>query len=185
MNMFSLLEPQQAAVGAGINYRLAKRWEIGAEFNYLFDGFWQGGDDYHSKGYRGILTAKRFSRSGIFFYGIDARIKYFSFVDNRNFVNIATADTLYNFSHTASNLLLGAAMIVGVRLPISKNKRWAFEFNTGIGWKYRFVNRKNIPGGYEYDKAHYFPREYDLTSDQDVSGETFYAPSGIRVLYFF
>ena len=127
MNTLSLLEPQQAAIGAGINYKIARRWDVSAELNYLFDGFCQGCDDYQSNGFRSIFTLKRFSKNGIFFYGLDTRIKYFSFQDKQSFVNNTTHDTLNNLSHKASNTLFGIAGIVGFRLPISKNKKWAFR----------------------------------------------------------
>ncbi len=186
MNTLSLLEPQQAAVGAGINYKVAWRWDISAELNYLFDGFWQAGDDYKSNGFRGIFTLKRFSKNGIFFYGLDTRIKYFSFDDKRSFVNPVTHDTLSNFTHKASNTLLGAAAIVGLRLPISKNKKWAFEINTGYGVKYRFVKRENIPAGYKYYRRESSRKHYDFTSHQDIgSWDNIYFPTAWRVLYLF
>lgn len=186
MNTLSLLEPQQAAIGAGVNYKIARRWDISTEINYLFDGFWQAGDDYKSNGFRGIFTLKRFSKNGIFFYGLDTRIKYFGFEDKRSFVNQVTGDTLRSFTHNASNTLLGAAAIVGFRLPISKNKKWAFEINTGYGVKYRFVNRENIPAGYTYYRNELVKRHYDFTSHQDISGsDNIYFPTAIRVMYFF
>jgi len=185
MNMFSLLEPQQSAIGAGFNYKIAHRWDMSTEFNYLFDGFWQGGDEYNSQGYRGIITVKRFSKSRIFFYGIDLRLKHYAFADKRDFINAAIPDTLFNFRHDASNTLWGVAAIVGVRLPISKNKRWALEINTGVGDKHRTVDRKNIPAGYTYYpnqlSTHYnFTRGQDITSDDNV-----YFPGTVRVMYFF
>lgn len=188
MNTLSLLEPQQAAVGAGINYKIARRWDVSAEFNYLFEGFVQDLDDYTTNGgYRTIFTLKRFSKSRIFFYGIDARIKYFSFTDKRDFINPVTADTLFNLVHNASNTLIGAAAIVGLRIPISKNRKWALELNAGLGNKYRTVKRKNIPAGYEYDRGIIpVPKHYNIVTDQDISGpNNFYFPAGIRIMYLF
>ena len=187
MNTFSLLEPQQAAIGAGINYKFVRRWDASLELNYLFDGFVQSADDYNSNGCRAIFTTKHFSRSGVFFYGLDARIKYFSFIDKRDFVNPTISDTLFNFKHDASNRLLGVAGIVGVRLPISKNKRWAFEINTGLGTKYRYVKRNGIPAGYKYYRNDEFVRKhYNFTANQDISSDdNIYFPSAIRVMYFF
>ncbi|MEO6489383.1 MAG: hypothetical protein ABIO04_05520 [Ferruginibacter sp.] len=185
MNTLSLLEPQQAAIGAGLTYKLASRWDLSLELNYLFEGFWQGGDDYTSKGSRYIFTIKRFAKRHIFFYGMDARLKYFSFVDKQHFINESSMDTLFNFSHDANNILVGLAGIVGLRLPISKNKKWAFEINTGIGTKYRVVNRKNIPAGYKYYR-HEVSRHYEFNTGQDVdSSDNVYFPSAIRVMYFF
>lgn len=186
MNAFSLLEPQQAAIGAGINYKIVRRWDMSLEFNYLFDGFVQSADDYNSQGYRAIFTTKRFSKNGLFFYGIDARLKYFSFIDKRNFVNNSTSDTLYSFDHHASNTLFGIAAIAGLRLPVSKNKRWALELNTGIGDKYRLVQRRDIPDGYKYLRNPNFRKEYNFTPDQDIEGsDNVYFPSAVRVMYFF
>lgn len=184
MNTLSLLEPQQAAIGAGIDYSIPNRWRMSLELNYLFDGFWQGGDDHNSKGVRGIVTGKRFSKSGIFFYGLDLRIKYFSFEDKGSFVNVASNDTLFNFKHAVSNTLFGAAALVGVRLPISKNKKWALELNTGIGNKYRLVKRKSIPAGYDYYRPDFVEKHYNFTSGQDVSSsENVYFPSALRILF--
>ena len=187
LNTLSLLEPQQGAIGVGINYKISPRWDISAEANYLFEGFWQGGDDYTiDGGYRGIITVKRFSKTRVFFYGIDLRIKHFSFSDKQHFANALTHDTLFNFRHDANNTLLGAAAIVGVRLPISKNKKWAFEINTGYGTKYRFVKRKNIPAGYMYYRGEVLKLEYNFTIDQDVnSADNIYFPTTVRILYFF
>mgnify|MGYP000888039381 CR=1 FL=1 len=184
MNTLSLLEIQQAAIGAGINYKIAHRWDTSLELNYLFDGFMQAADDYNSQGYRGIITLKRFSKTRVFFYGLDLRLKYFSFSDKREFKNETTGDTLYNFEHDAANTLIGVAGITGVRLPISRNKKWAFEFNTGIGIKLRTVTRKNIPAGYEYFNND-MSRHYNYTTGQDISGETPYFPTAVRIMYFF
>lgn len=186
INTFSLLEPQQAAIGAGINYKIAWRWDVSAEINYLFDGFCQGCDDYQSNGFRSIFTLKRFSKNGIFFYGLDSRIKYFSFQDKQSFVNNLTQDTLHNFSHHASNTLFGIAGIVGFRLPISKNKKWAFEINTGYGIKYRSVNRKNIPDGYKFYRNVQMKKDYNFTSEQDISSwDNIYFPTAWRVIFLF
>lgn len=187
MNTFSLLEPQEAAIGAGVNYKITNRWQMSAEINYLFEGFAQGLDDYTIKGgQRTIFTIKRFSKNGIFFYGLDARIKTYSFRDKEHFANPLTHDTLFNFAHNVSNTLLGAAAIVGLRLPISENKKWAFEINTGYGTKYRFVKRKNIPAGYEYFRNGFRKKDYDFTSEQDKnSSDNIYFPTAIRIMYFF
>lgn len=184
INPLSPLEPQQGAVGAGVTVMLARRWDVSLELNYLFEGFVQDMDDYSSQGYRGIFTVKRFSKSRIFFYGLDTRLKYFSFSDKTDFVNDATIDTLFNYRHDASNTIFGIGAIVGIRLPISKNKKWAIEIQTGIGDKYREVTRKNIPAGYEFfenDK----PKDLNIPSLQKTSGNTVYFPSGIRIIYFF
>ena len=185
-NMLSLLEPQQAAVGAGINYTINRKWHVSLELNYLFDGFVQSADDYNSTGYRVIATVKRFTRTGVFFYGADARIKYFSYIDRQNFINTATSDTLFNVSHNASTTMTGGAGIVGIRLPISKNKRWAIEINTGVGVKYRNVERKNIPAGYAYyqDKSKK-SRHPNIADGQDIDGVGPYLPSALRIMFFF
>jgi len=185
INPLSPLEPQEAAAGAGCNLMLFRRWDMSLELNYLFDGF-SDKEYYHdTKGYRAILSIKRFSKSRVFFYGIEGRIKYFSFTDKRDFANELTGDTLYNFRHNATNTLYGFAGIVGVRLPISKNKKWALEIQTGFGNKYRYVVRKNIPAGYNY-LGNEFPTHYNFTPNQDISSDdNVYFPSGIRVMYFF
>lgn len=186
MNTLSVLELQQGAIGAGVNYKLHPRWDLSLELNYLFEGFAQDWDDYESRGYRAILHLKRFSKSGLFFYGLDTRIKHFSFVDEQNFFNKTTNDTLSRFQHDASNTLFGVAGIVGLRLPISKNKKWAFEINTGIGTKYRMIKRENIPGGYKYLRPTEQPRHPNVSSQQDVDGwNNGYFPSAIRIMYFF
>lgn len=186
MNTLSLLELQQAAIGAGVNYKFSRRWDASLELNYLFEGFGQSWDDYESEGYRVIGTVKRFSKSGIFFYGLDTRIKHFSFVDKQNFFNEATNDTLSSYHHDASNTLFGTAGIAGVRLPISRNRKWALEINTGIGAKYRKINRENIPAGYEYLRSEEQPRHPNVSSMQDVKGwNNVYFPSAIRIMYFF
>lgn len=188
INPLSPLELQEGAAGLGVNIKLAPRWDISAEADYLFEGAGQGLDDYAIKGgVRGILTLKRLSRSRIFFYGIDARVKYYSFTDKANFINAATVDTLYNYSHVATNTLFGAAAIVGVRLPISKNRKWALELNTGLGVKYRTVNRKNIPAGYKYFQDDTFIRkDPNITANQDYSSwDNPYVPSAIKLMFFF
>ncbi|MBS1731982.1 MAG: hypothetical protein JST02_01680 [Bacteroidetes bacterium] len=185
INPLSPLEPQQGAVGAGINVMLAHRWDISLELNYLFEGFVQDMDDYSSHGYRGIFSVKRFSKSRIFFYGIDTRLKYFSFTDKQNFASAATPDTLFNFRYNGSNTLFGIAAITGLRLPISKNKKWAFELQTGIGNKYRDVSRKNIPSGYYYFNSEKSIDLNVLEFQKTSGGFNFYFPSAIRIMYFF
>ena len=186
INTLSPLEPQQGAIGAGINYKIVRRWDVSLELNYLFEGFAQSADDYSSKGFRTIITGKHFSRSGVFFYGIDARVKKFWYEDRGNFINTSTNDTIYLLRHDANTTMIGGAGIVGLRLPISKNKRWAVEINTGVGIKYRDVQRKDIPAGYSYyHNIKDDSRHLNITNGQDIDGVSPYLPSAIRIMYFF
>ena len=184
-NILSPAELYQAAIGGGINYKIAKRWDINAEYNYVYKVSTQAHKDYNPKGYRGIITIKRFSKSRILFYGIDLRVKHFSLTTTADFVNAATADTIRDLKHRLSNTLPGIAAITGVRLPITRNKKLAFEFNVGIGYKFRNVSPKSVPAGYEYYAGFKAFKEYNFQDDQQVQGETIYLPAAVRFYYFF
>ena len=186
-NPFSFTEPQVAAAGVGLSYRLVKRIDLSLEYNYLFAPVYRSGKVDGLTGYRGIFTIKRFSKSRIFFYGIDLRIKHYSFIDKQNFINPAIPDTLYAFSHHASNTLPGIGAITGVRMALSKNKKFAIEFNGGIGFKYRYVSRTNVPAGYKYYRRENsgFHEFFTLPGSRATNEATFYLPAALRLYYFF
>ncbi|MEO8771832.1 MAG: hypothetical protein ABI402_17175 [Ferruginibacter sp.] len=185
----SFFEIKNATTGIGMSYRLSRKWEIAAEPGYVYD-VWD--KTLKSKGARIILTAKRFFSKGRLFFGLDVRAKAYSFNDEQDFVNVSANDSLYKYKHRVRTTFIGIAPIFGIRAPISKNKRFVFQFNAGVGAKYRDVDRKNIPAGFTLHEKFYRATEWISPEyyggeayGSRISGFTIYFPLTIRYVYYF
>ena len=178
----SFVEIQNATTGIGMSYRLSKKWELTAEPGLVYDAWYRPNK---SKGGRIIFTVKHFFARGHLFYGLDARAKAYSYNDEQDFLNVAAGDSLFDYKHRVRITFIGIAPMFGIRAALSKNKRFVFQFNTGVGAKYRDVSRKNIPAGYTYHDNFYSAGEwisYDYKGSK-TSGFTIYFPLGFHFIY--
>lgn len=185
INPLGPVEFQEGAAGLGVNAMLSRRWDISAELSYLYQGW---GEKTYDKiihnGYRAVFTVKRLSYTRVFFYGLDFRIKSYDFTDQLDFINTTIPDTLYNFKHNGRNTLYGFGGLAGLRLPLSKNRKWAMELNLGIGAKFRKISRKNVPAGYQYTDI-IRPKDFSFIYEQNFEGWTGYVPGAVRFMYLF
>jgi hypothetical protein len=186
-NPHSILEPDQGAVGLGVGYRFNRRFEVFAEFDYLFQGFYDNSSDFSSehfknlKGYRAFSNVKYFynKRRG-FFTGLEFRFKRYSFNHKDNFENIQLADTLSQYPYKATHTLFGIAAFWGQRVNLTRNGKFEMELSIGIGVKERYIDW-GIPAGYSKLKV----RRPDAmpAPDPTVEGAVPYVPGVIKFIY--
>ncbi|MFN8243128.1 MAG: DUF3575 domain-containing protein [Ferruginibacter sp.] len=185
VNPLGPVEFQEGAAGLGLNLMLARRWDISGEFSFLYQGWGEKTyDRVVLNGFRAVMTIKRLSYSRVFFYGLDLRLKRYNTSDQLSFINASLPDTLSNFNHEAMHTLYGVGGTAGLRLPLSKNRKWAMELSLGIGVKYRQIRRNKVPAGYTYWEL---PRPVDINFywQQNYEGWTPYVPGGLRIMYLF
>jgi hypothetical protein len=183
-NPHSIIEPEQGGIGPGIGYRISNRLEIWTEFNYLYTGFFNDGDNFDKlKGFRNITNFKYYynNRLGLFM-GIEFRIKNFSYNDRNTFVNQQIRDTLTDFQYRATSTVVGGAFFWGKRLKLTAHGKFEMEGTVGIGIKQRRISRKNIPAGYA--KMETVDR---VIKFRDIEREDAnpYIPATIRLVYHF
>jgi len=134
------------------------------------------------KGFRSITSLKYYyNQKRAFFVGAEFRIKKYSFDDKTDLVNIQTNDTLRLFSNTASDTLIGGAVLWGKRIKVSRNGKFEFEANVGLGGKYRTIKRKNVPAG--YTRINNDPGAHRHRPDTNIEGAQAYVPATIRLIY--
>jgi hypothetical protein len=148
LNPYSVIEPQQGAVGLGIGYRFNKRIELHLQTEYLYRGVLA--DNLHDlHGFRAILSGKYFYQNKYgFFVGAELRLKQYTFVDNTTIVNEQLRDTITNFQYHPQHTLIGVAVFWGKRFKLTPNGKFELEGHIGAGGKYRRIERKGFPAGY-------------------------------------
>ena len=149
INPFSVFEPHQAAVGAGIAYRHSDRWEPAVELNYLFKGSLSEKKFNGLSGLRATGMIKYFvGQRKLFFIGFDLRYKHYSYNDSTNFIRRAPVDTLKNVHSATTMDVYGIGFIYGKQFLLSANGKLKLELMLGIGAKQRNAGWKAKPEGY-------------------------------------
>jgi len=165
LNPYSIIEPEQGAIGLGIGYRFNKRIELHLQTDYLYRGILADGlHDLH--GYRAIFSGKYFYQNKYgFFVGAEFRLKRYSFVDNTTIFNPQLQDTINNFQYNPQHTITGDAVFWGKRFKLTPNGKFELEGHVGVGGKYRNINRKNLPPG--YSKLEYMVKDMSPIPSND------------------
>jgi hypothetical protein len=184
-NPHSFLEPQQAAVGLGVGYRINDNVEIWTEASYLYKGFGTSLYNFNNlKGFRSITSVKYYynNKHG-FFVGAEFRVKQYSFDDNTDFIDAAGV-RLNNYDYRAKHTLIGGGLFWGKRFKVSTNGKFELEGNIGLGVKARTIQRNNVPNGFY--KEDYYGRRSDVFNpiiDTDINQTIPYVPGIVRLIY--
>jgi hypothetical protein len=179
-NPWGLLEPQ-AAIGAGIGYRLRDNLEIWSETSFLTRGFPDGYD--HTSGIRQILQLKYFfGKNRDFFVAGEVRYKSFTTDYRDNFYDQTTRDTL-SFSHRSRYYFFGAGLQLGGRFRLGKSDHFFLELTGGLGVKQKTIIRYGVPSGYTYLPI----RSIDINAAELMNrpGAALYLPGSMRLIYSF
>ena len=140
-----------SSVGPCIAYRISPRVELWGETSFIFYNLYQLTNWQHLKGYRFIFQPRYYTgEKRSFFIAPEFRIKHFSYTTALDFINSAIPDTLRQYAHKSSQLLVGGALVLGKQLILSSRHHLFLEITAGVGAKQRYITRKNIPAGYEY-----------------------------------
>ena len=168
------------ALGAGIGYRLDKRWELWSETSLIRNGLAREISDVH--GIRQTLQLKRFfnNKGQNFFLAAEIRYKSFNYRDTLSFYNPASGDTLMNTPFHAHQYFWGAALQVGGRWKMSRSGRFQVEITAGMGIKNKVIDRDGIGSGYkQIDRA----IDINVWDMMATPGITVYFPGSARIIY--
>jgi hypothetical protein len=181
VNPFSLGE-SMSSIGPCAAYRLSPRIELLGEASYIFMNLYKISDWKNLHGYRFIFQPRLYTgRNKIFFITPEFRLKQYSYNTSATFINNVSLDTLKNYDHKASQLLIGGALVMGFQARLSKAHNLYLEITGGIGAKQRYIKRKNIPSGYNYNlKTGGFGLAPHYEWDNDG---TPYFPLGFRLIW--
>jgi Protein of unknown function (DUF3575) len=150
INPFSPGE-SMSSIGPTIAYRVSPKLELWAETSFIFYNLYASNSWKNLNGYRFIFQPRYYmGRRKAFFIAPEFRLKQYSYTTSFTFINSTTADTLQNYSHKASQLLIGGAFVTGKQVLLSRRHNLYLELTAGIGAKQRYIKRKNIPAGYKY-----------------------------------
>lgn len=181
VNPFSLGE-SMSSIGPCAGFRFSPGFELWLEGSYIFHNLYKIQDWKNMSGYRFIFQPRYYVGKGhTLFITPEFRLKQFSYTSALSFVNKTMNDTLYNYTHRASQVLAGGAFVIGGQFVLSERKKIFLEVTAGIGGKLRHINRKNIPGGYEYEVQ---PGGFGLAPHYNWDNDgTPYFPFGLRLMW--
>lgn len=181
VNPFSVGE-SMSSIGPCAAFRFSPEFELWAEGSYIFHNLYNINDWKNMSGYRFIFQPRYYvGKNRTLFITPEFRLKQFSYTTALSFVNKTTNDTLYNYTHRASQVLAGGAFVIGGQFVLSEQKNIFLEVTAGIGGKLRFINRKNIPEGYEYKVQ---PGGFGLAPHYNWDNDgTPYFPLGFRLMW--
>ncbi len=180
-NPFSIGE-SMSSIGPCAAYRISPRVELWGEASFIFYNLYKLTQWNDLRGYRFIFQPRYYTGKGRnFFVAPEFRLKQFSYNTSLDFIDPAIPDTLKNYAHKSSQVLVGGAFVLGGQVTLSQRHNLFLEITAGVGGKQRYINRKNIPAGYKYEitmggfglKPHY---------DWDNDG-TVYFPLGLRLIW--
>lgn len=150
VNPFSPGE-SMSSIGPCVSYRVSPGLELWGETSFIFRNLYVNDYWKNLRGFRFIFQPRVFiNKRKTFFITPEFRLKQFSYNSALTFINKATVDTLWNYSHKASQVLVGGAFVLGDKFVLSERHHLYIEINMGIGAKQRYINRKNIPAGYKF-----------------------------------
>lgn len=181
INPFGVGE-SMSSLGPCTAFRFSPGFELWAEGSYIFHNLYNIHDWKNMSGYRLIFQPRYYvGKDRTLFITPEFRLKQFSYTTATPFVNKATNDTLYDYTHRASQVLIGGAFVIGSQFVLSERKKIFLEVTAGLGGKLRFINRKNIPEGYEYEvQSGGFGLAPHYNWDNDG---TPYFPLGLRLMW--
>ena len=171
-----------SSVGPCIAYRISPRVELWGETSFIFYNLYQLANWQNLKGYRFIFQPRYYTgKSRSFFITPEFRIKQFSYNTVLDFINASIPDTLKNYAHKSSQLLIGGALVFGKQFILSPHHHLFLEITAGVGGKQRYITRKNIPAGYEYKIT---PGGFGLKPHYEWDNDgTPYFPMGFRLIW--
>lgn len=150
---FNPLSPAESmsSIGPCVSYRVSPTLELWGETSFIFHNLYSDNSWKNLRGYRFIFQPRFYTgKNKTFFIAPEFRLKQYSYNNSLTFLNKTTADTLRNYPHKASQVLIGGAFILGSQFSLSSKHNFFIEITAGVGGKQRYIDRKNIPDGYKY-----------------------------------
>ncbi len=170
------------AIGLGVGCHINADYEVWSETSILKKGLLDAAGPVN--GIREILQLKRFiGLDKHMFLALEARYKYYSFLDSGDFFNNATAGRLYAIPNFQRHFVYGAGLQVGYRLGIGKSERLQLEFSAGLGMKNKVVTLAGVPPGYEYNSIN--STDLNVRDEMNTPGLSVYCPGSLRLIYTF
>lgn len=181
VNPLGVVEPMPL-IGPTVAYRFSPKIELWSEASYILSNWYIFPGWKKVSGYRFILQPRFYpGRKQLFFVAAEFRLKHFTYKTYDNFINSSTSDTLNNFHYNGSQLLSGAAILIGQTVPLDQRHHFFLEMTFGLGSKLRRVRMKNIPAGFQKD---YYKRSFAFAPKYDVNNANlFYMPLGVRLMW--
>ena len=171
-----------SSVGPSVSYRFSPRVELWSEASFIFKNLYANDYWKNLKGFRFIFQPRIYlNKTGTFFMTPEFRIKQFSYNSSLTFINKTTTDTLWDYSHESSQVLIGGGLVFGHQFALSKQHNFFMEITFGVGGKQRYIQRKNIPQGYQY-----YPETggFGLRPHYEWNNDgTGYFPFGLRLFW--
>lgn len=182
-NPFSLLE-QNTAIGICASAKFTNKFELWAEYSFLFNSRYFVNNWKNLKGYRLLIQPRYYiNQHNTIFFGAEFRLKNLNFLSTYNYINKNNSDTLMNFATNENQKIIGGAVVIGKHIKLSK--RCKLELTTGFGARVRLIFKKDVPPGYNYAFINRARGISFIREDyyQRKNGKAYYLPLGARFIW--